>query len=210
MSSLSRLVAFTIFFVVAPGIAGARVCAPAPCPPPTHFIAELHGGSTTYGGGGPVLSALFGVGGKLRGFPPIFYLVGEASYSASRESGGLPTTGIGYRDERSAFDLLAGLRIYLPIYGPVRLFGEAAIGTSHVNADFSRDGHPTLVADDWTVLTRLGAGLQVRVFHTLSVGARFNATIVDEGLESYNEALRNAGTSGTMRTMLTASVTWHF
>ncbi|MBW2733313.1 MAG: hypothetical protein JRH20_13065 [Deltaproteobacteria bacterium] len=211
-SALSILIATLVALSPRPGMANPcePPCTIIPAPPPTHFIAELNGGSTTFGGGGPIFSALLGAGGKLRGFPPIFYLIGEATYAASQESGGIPTTGVGYRDERNAWDLLWGPRIYLPIFGPVRLFGEVLIGASHVTAHFSRDGQPTVAADDWLLLTRLGVGLQVRLFHYLSVGGRFQASVAQRGLDAYRSALDSAGVSPSMRTTATATVTWHF
>jgi hypothetical protein len=172
----------------------------------THFIAEISGGSTTYGHGGLALEGVVGVGGKLRGFPPRFYLIGEFAYSSNTISGSTPLAGNSFRDKRTYRDLAAGLRIYLPIFGPIRLFADALVGASHISTSLERDGHDLTVADGWQGLFSLGGGLQVRIWRHLSLGARFKAVVSGDDVANLR---RLTGTSPT-RLSATAGVTWHF
>ncbi|MCK5798585.1 MAG: hypothetical protein KAI47_15440 [Deltaproteobacteria bacterium] len=179
-----------------------------PRPRPTHFIAEVNGGSSTYGGGGLAASGLFGVGGKLRGFPPIFYLIGELSSNQAAENGSMPLAGTGYRDDRSFLDLAVGLRIYLPIWGPIRLFGDGAFGASYVSANLEQHDGPVVVANGWMSIFQFSGGVQVRLFHALSVGLRLKGIIGNEQAISGLYAL--VGETLPIRTVATANLTWHF
>jgi hypothetical protein len=175
---------------------------------PTHFIAELNGGSSTYGSGGLALGLVLGVGGKLRGFPPIFYLFGELSYNTAAESSSIALSNSSLRDDRAFRDLAVGLRIYLPIWGPIRLFGDAGVGGSYVTANVERAGLPMVSADGWMPIFQLGGGLQVRLFHHLSVGMRFKAVL---GRDASVGALHElVGDALPLRHMATANLTWHF
>lgn len=175
---------------------------------PTHFIAELDGGSSTYGSGGLALGVVLGVGGKLRGFPPIFYLIGELSYNTSAESSSSGLAGGGYRDDRAFRDVAVGLRVYLPIWGPIRLFSDAGVGGSYVTANIERQGLPMVSADGWMPIFQLGGGLQVRLFHHLSVGMRFKAVFGSD--ESVGALHQLVGDALPLRHMATANLTWHF
>ncbi|MCA9667214.1 MAG: hypothetical protein KC503_16560 [Myxococcales bacterium] len=207
---LSTLAALAFLLAAAPASAQEIPCQNGPCVKRhrrgTHFIAELSGGATTYGHGGLALEGIFGIGGKLRGFPPRFYLIAELGYSSNTISGAAPQTGASFRDERTYRDLAAGLRIYLPIFGPIRLFGDALIGASHISASLSRDGHDLDVATGWQTLVAVGGGLQVRIFHHLSLGARFKAVVTGDDVAGLRAL---SGTSPT-RLSATAGVTWHF
>ncbi|PIE18977.1 MAG: hypothetical protein CSA65_03675 [Proteobacteria bacterium] len=176
--------------------------------PATHFIAELNGGSSTYGGGGLALGGVLGVGGKLRGFPPIFYLMGEFSYNQAAESGSMPLSGTGYRDDRSFLDLVVGLRIYLPIWGPIRLFGDVGVGASYVSANLEQHDGPIVAADGWMSLFQFSGGVQVRLFHSLSVGLRLKGVVGNE--QAISGLYNLVGETLPIRTMATANLVWHF
>lgn len=174
----------------------------------THFLAEVHGGSTTYGSGGLALSAAFGVGGKLRGFPPRFYLLTEVGTSGSTTTGAVAGAGVTYRDERRFYDFAGGLRIYLPIWGPIRLFAEGLIGASYLSANLARAGQPTLSAAGWAALFQAGAGLQVRLLRHLSAGGRFKMMFGDDdGVGGFREIV---GADAPLRSMATVSLSYHF
>jgi hypothetical protein len=196
--------------VLLPLVAQARPqvrCAGRCRPRATHFIAEIAGGATTYGRGGLALESVFGFGGKLRGFPPRFYLIGELNYHQGATSGTQPLSGADYRDERSFADLGAGLRIYLPIVGPLRLLGDVTLGGSHVAASLRGLDRSPLRAEGWVPMFAVAGGAQLRLFHHASIGARVRAVLSDDDLDALRVVTaREAPT----RVTATLGLTWHF
>ena len=76
-------------------------CSAGPCMKPhrrgTHFIAEVNGGGSFAGSIGLAVGGVVGVGGKLRGFPLRFYLVGELAYASAAQEGTLSSVALGFR-----------------------------------------------------------------------------------------------------------------
>jgi len=177
------------------------------CRPATHFIAEIAGGATTYGSGGLALESVFGYGGKLRGFPPRFYLIGELNYHTSAIDGTLPLSGRAYRDERSFADVGAGLRIYLPIVGPLRLLGDVTLGGSHIAAALRSRDQPLVRAEGWVPMWAVAGGAQLRLFHHASIGARVRAVLSEDNLDAL---LAVTGDETPTRVTATLGLTWHF
>lgn len=173
----------------------------------THFLAEINGGTSISGKPGLSVGGLLGVGGKLRGFPLRFYLVGEFSYATGGQEGTLASPSLAFREERSYRDLAAGLRIYVPIWGPLRLFVDGMGGGSYVSASFDREGLSPLAASDWYGLGLVATGLQVRLFHHMSVGVRAKLVFTRDGLAEMREMM---GVDTAMRSSVTAGLTWHF
>lgn len=218
MTTLPRRVtgaalAFLVASALVVGEADAQTvpCPNGPClrrePPGTHFIAEVSGGATTLGSGGLALEGVLGVGGKLRGFPPRFYLIGEAAYNSGTLSSATPLAGVSYRDERTYRDLAGGLRVYLPIYGPVRIFADGLIGGSHVAASLDRQGLAARTAEGWLPLFALAGGLQVRIFRFLSVGMRAKFVLTDDDVAGLRQVV---AAESPLRATVTAGLTWHF
>ena len=186
-------------------------CKDGPCVrkrrPGTHFIAELNGGGSLNRDGGLALDALVGAGGKLPGFPPRFYFVAEFSYNTSTESGRLTSVPGNYRDERDYKDITFGLRTYLPIWGPVRVFADLLGGASNQSVILERDHHVTRQASDWSGLLAVGAGFQFRLMHHLSIGLRTKVVLTPHDVGGLHQA---TGSNAPYRTSLTGGVTWHF
>lgn len=187
-------------------------CDGGPCTRPqrrgTHFLAEVNGGGALMGKGGLAIGGLVGVGGKLRGFPLRFYLVGEFAYSSASDSVHLPGTALGVDEERSYRDVGMGLRIYIPVYGPLRLFLDAMGGASYAAGTFHRQGLATLSAGDWKPLALTAAGVQFRLFHHLSLGARAKIVFTSDGMEELRTI--SGGSESSVRSTITAGLTWHF
>lgn len=196
----------------APTHANARPdpCPGGPCverqhPRGTHFLSEFNGG-VHLGDEGSALQALLGVGGKPRGFPLRFYLVGEVGYS-SIEQISRGVDGGAIQDLRGSLDLAAGLRIYWPVLGSLRLFVDGLLGVSRVDATLHHQGFRSLHSNDFYLAGIMAGGVQYRLIRSLSLGLRLRVTLAEDGLAEPRRAL--LGSSST-RTSLTGGLTWHF
>jgi len=176
--------------------------------PGTHLLAEVRGGAVAHDGGGLSLGALFGAGGKIPGFPPRFYVISEIAYSASSAQGLTATaSALAYEDHRRYVDLGAGLRVYVPIFHPVRLFADALVGTTNVSSELQRSGLLSHQAEGWLPLVAFGGGVQVRLAYELSVGIRARAVITSDDIGGTRAMV---GQTSPTRVSTTASLTWHF
>jgi hypothetical protein len=174
--------------------------------PGTHFLLEANGGEALAGGRGPYALGLFGWGGRPGGLPLRLYLVAEVAFSAS-SADGVTALGVPFTDDRQRGDLEVGLRAYLPIWGPVRVFGDLLVGERHLSATLDRRGWPRLSEDHWGGTAAAAAGVQVRVLHDLSVGARAHFALDDEDPDDLRSIL---GSPAERPVYLTAGMTWHF
>jgi hypothetical protein len=215
MRARLSLLTSSLFFLLPAGAGAQEIpCHDGPCvarrqprDDGTHFVAEVNGGGTVLGGRGLMVGGLFGVGGKLRALPFRFYLVGEFAYSGSTDEGLSPSLGISFRDERSRRDIDFGLRIYVPIWGPLRLFGDILGGATYVSASLQRDGLPTVQSSTWGGLAVAAVGLQVRVLRNLSFGARARFTLTGEEPDGLRATMM--AESHKPITFM-AAMTWHF
>jgi len=186
-------------------------CSRGPCMQPdrrgTHFLVEINGGGSISGNVGLAVGGVVGIGGKLRGFPLRFYLVGEVAYASGAQDGMLPGASLDFREERTYRDLALGLRTYVPVFGPLSLFVDLMGGGSYVSATLQQEGQSTLASQDWSALGLLAAGVQVRLFHHLSVGIRGKVVLGDDGLSRMREVV---GVASPTRASVTAGLTWHF
>jgi hypothetical protein len=173
----------------------------------THFIAEINGGATLAGNGGFDVGGLVGVGGKLRGFPPRFYLVGEFAFSTYGNSGTVSGIPKHYHEGNRYRDMALGLRVYIPIFGPFRLFADLLGGATHASGTLERTGLTTLMASGWSPLGLVGLGVQFRLFHHLSLGLRGKIVFSDDGMQALHDFV---ATDPIIRTSLSAGLTWHF
>ena len=159
----------------------------------THFLAEGNLG-ITLGDAGLALSGVLGVGGKLRGLWPRFYLIGEVGHQDTR--GRQPpdrTASPTYRHT----DLAAGLRVYFPLPLRLRPFGEFLVGQSHLRWT-SEPGERNAI---WHATLASAAGIQLRLSRHLSLGARFRFLLT---------APPDQATEAKRRFSLTAGLAWHF
>jgi hypothetical protein len=183
--------------------------APALAAPPagTHFLAELDGGAVLSGCGGPAVRAAFGAGGKFKGFPVRFYLLGQVGASSYVASPARELSGWLGREQGSFYDFALGPRLYLPIIGPLRVFVEGLFGASLASGTYEEAGLARLHAYEWLALAQLSVGLQWRLFHEFSWGVRAGLAFNETGLTGI---ARSAGVHAAARPGLMTGVTWHF
>ena len=153
------------------------------------------------------MAVVLGGGGKLPGELPRVYLILELSHSSAMHSGTASGLGLPYEDTRGYLDLALGLRIYLPIYRSLRVFGDAQAGGSLISARLERQGLLPRAANGWLALGQLGAGLQMRIFHEISLGLRAKLVLSDEDLGGLRGLVEE---DSPRRSIATLSMTWHF
>jgi hypothetical protein len=170
----------------------------------SHFIAEINVGSGL--DGGMSVGGLLGVGGKLKGFPPRFYLIAEYAHLSRSADGTLPDLPINYAEAWRYNDAALGLRIYFPVLRRVRLLVDLMGGFSRVSGALSREGMNEVRADGWHPLGQLATGLQIRPFFHLSLGVRAKIAFTGGG----TSALLADSELLSPRVTLTGGLTWHF
>lgn len=175
-----------------------------PPQPGTFGVLELNAGATLGSELGEAGGALFGVGGKPVGFPWRFYFIGEIGQAHVRDAGFEP--GGQYATDRRYWNVAAGLRIYVPVWGPVRVFGDATLGGAYVSSSLARPDLTPLTSEDWYILGAVSAGVQVRVLHQLSFGLRAKLLLTNDGLSELRETL---GIASAVPAMVTLGLTWH-
>jgi len=205
------LVLLVLSFAPATALAQEIPCREGPCVrkarPGTHFLAEINGGGTLLRDGGFAVDGLLGVGGKVPWLPLRLYAVGEFAYSTSYGHGRAGKTGLLFRDERDYRDLAAGLRLYVPLFAVLRLFGDALVGGSHQSVWLERDELPLREVSGWNMHAHVAAGLQYRLLYHMSIGVRAKVALTDPDLAGLHAAV---GQRVPLRTSLTAGLTWHF
>jgi hypothetical protein len=172
--------------------------------PGTHFVLEMNLGSSFSGSVGFAGSLVLGAGGKLKGFPLVFYLVGEAGYQRGGSDG--QSTDGAYEDGRDYADFSIGLRTYVPIIPDVRLFLDLLPGATHASASLARDGFSDLSSSGFYAHFALGLGAQVRIFRELSAGVRAKVLFADDGLDDLREAI---GIHTPVPIVVSGTITWH-
>lgn len=171
----------------------------------THYLLELEGGVAPAASPGFAGGLLFGGGGKPRGTPLRIYGIGELSFAHHEPAIAARAPSV-YGDVRHYFGLGAGLRLYVPIAGGLRLFFDALAGASYNTAELDTAA-VQLDESDWFIQGALGGGLQYRLLHGLSLGARVKWTASDDPLSDVRTEL---GLSNAFSWALTAGATWHF
>jgi len=164
-------------FLLMPGQAMAEV---------THFLVEPYSGIVFNQGFsaenavGMESGALLGIGGKLKGFPPRFYLYFRVSqtffgndevYAESRASTGCV--------KRSYTAVLGGLRVVIPLFWHMRLNLEVGGGSFFSYNKYSETGFKIQYPED-LIVVEFGAGLNLRLYEWLSVGLMYDYTFVAE------------------------------
>lgn len=209
--SRALIVAAALMALSGSALAQEIPCSKGPCVkasrPGTHFIVELNGGGTVYDGGGFAMEGILGVGGRLWQLPLRFYLLSEFAFNTSTESGTMSSVPLGYRDERAFRDLAVGLRIYVPVFTRMRIFGDIMGGGSHQTVTLKRDELPLRVASGWSGLSHVAVGFQYRVLYHLSLGFRTKVVLTSDDLAGLHAAV---GNSSPVRTTITGGLTWHF
>ena len=112
-----------------------------------HFLAELGGGlASPLDAGdetdfGPGLGLTLGVGGRLKGLTPAWYLVGRLGYAGATAQG--PARFGGATLERSAWEVALGGRMYLSLVSRLRLVTELAYGQAWEITNVTQREGPT-------------------------------------------------------------------
>jgi hypothetical protein len=173
----------------------------------SHFLVELDGGALLSGDGGPAVQVAVGAGAKLKQFPARFYLLGQfgaSGYGASAPRELSPWRG----EERGEFeDLALGPRVYWPIVDALRVFVEGLVGATYASGTYSEYGLQPLRGYEWLALAQVAAGIQWRFWYELALGVRAGFSFNQAGLTGI---ARVAGAHDSVRTTLTAGLTWHF
>lgn len=186
--------------VAAPEVVEERL----PPQPGTWGVLELNAGATVGGELGEAGGALFGVGGKPVGFPWRFYFIGEVGQAHVRDAGFV--AGGAYATDRRYWNVAAGLRIYVPVWGPVRVLADAMLGGAYVDSSLQHRDLTPLETNDWYILGAVAAGIQLRVLHQLSIGVRAKLLLTDDGLSELRDVL---GIDSALPAMVTVGLTWH-
>ncbi len=172
-----------------------------------HFLAEASGGLTFTPGLGGAGHLLLGAGGRLAGGYLRFYAIGGLGYASV--TGSHFDEGFQYEASRHHLDVLMGLRIYAPLFGPLRLFTDFLGGGSHVWSSVQGGTFGAYEAQGWRGVFVWGIGLQVRVTQELSVGGRLALRTAGDPLSELRDYLGLDDTGG-LSVNLGGTVSWHF
>jgi hypothetical protein len=143
----------------------------------THFLVQATTGFSCDESMGLGYGVLLGAGGKLRGFPPRFYLLVEASRAThDRESSGGGGT---LTSTFTGTDIAGGLRVLMPVSGPLRLYADVLVGGTHGEYGVTRAEGTPRESQRWSPLVDLAAGMDFRIHHNFSAGLRFKAHLLD-------------------------------
>ena len=154
----------------------------------THFIAEANTGvgiPLGYEGeyeSGLALGLTLGFGGKFKGNPTRFYLLGQfnsSSFSADRVFNNKRRLV-----DRQVTDFNGGLRMLWPVNRRVRVFADLALGLAQIDSTASSPDLPSNIVlrdTENSMAFFTAAGLQVRFLKWLSLGGKADfAFIFDE------------------------------
>jgi hypothetical protein len=182
--------------VTSPDVAAARSG--------THFLVQATTGFSCDSSMDLGYSLLLGAGGKLPGLPPRFYLLFEASRAthdrdSSRNAGTLTSSFTGT-------DVAGGLRILMPVAGPLRLYGDVLVGATHGEFGLARGDETPRESQRWSPLVDLAAGLDFQIHRNFSAGLRFKAHLLDPT----PAWLKDQGGSASRGGEIAATLTAHF
>jgi hypothetical protein len=119
--------------------------------------------------------AAFGVGGKIRGFPPRFYFL--VDYSGDELDSTLHSpAGIA---ERTLVDhlLLFGPRMYLPLTPRIRIYFQGLLGAFWSESEWLVNSLESYQPADKGMAGKFSFGLQLRPFKALSIGAGIDRVV---------------------------------
>lgn len=172
-----------------------------------HFIAEASGGITFTPGLGGASHLLLGAGGRLRGGFLRFYAMGGLSHESIRASHF--EGGAQLESSRPHLDVIMGLRVYVPLFGPLRPFTDFLGGGSHVWSSVNGGAVGDYDARGWRRVFIWAIGLHVRVTQDLSVGGRVSLRTTGDPLEDLREHL-GLSDAGGLSLSLGGTASWHF
>ncbi len=119
--------------------------------------------------------AAFGVGGKLRGFPPRFYFL--VDYSGDELDSTLHSPA-GVAD-RTLVDhlLLFGPRIYLPLNPRIRIYFQGLLGSFWSQSEWLVNSVESYQPSDRGMAGKFSFGLQLRPLKALSIGVGIDRVV---------------------------------
>jgi len=170
----------------------------------THFLLQATAGFSCDESMGLGYGLLLGAGGKLRGFPPRFYLLFEGARQ-THDQGGVGTTGT-LTSNFTGTDVAGGLRILMPIAGPLRIYGDVLVGGTYGEFGLQRGDGTLRESQRWSPLVDLAAGIDFRFHRNLSAGLRFKGHLLDP-TPSWMKGLGGSASRGGE---LGATLTAHF
>lgn len=154
----------------------------------THFLIEPYSGVVFNHGFslenevGMESGALLALGGKIKGFPPRFYLYLKVSqsffgadeiYVAERRANGVV--------RRSYTGIVGGLRMVFPLLRNLRLNLEAGGGRIFSRNKYTESGWSLPEYEESLAVMDLGAGLNLRLYRWLSLGIMYDYRFLAEG-----------------------------
>jgi hypothetical protein len=151
----------------------------------THFLVEPYTGVVFNQGFnkenavGLESGAMLAIGGKLKGFPPRFYLYFRASQTYFGEDDVTTTSQGTGCVQRSYTAVMGGLRVVIPLWSHLRLNLEVGGGSLFSQNRYSEVGYRVQYPED-LIAVEFGAGLNWRLFRWLSVGIMYDYTFVAE------------------------------
>lgn len=140
-----------------------------------HFLLELEGGMSTplgveadpdEGVGG---TATFGLGGRIPGYAPAYYLVGRVGRGTLGHFGP-PRFGRAHVS-RTQSEYAVGGRVYLPITERFRVMLQVAAGQVFETATIERGAHDPLALEADRFALFGDGGVQYRITNHFSLGA---------------------------------------
>ena len=154
--------------------------------PGTFFLVELQTGlaESPYGEGSPALTygLAAGLTWKWKALPLRFHLLTGLTARGGQLAG--QYRGIPYSAERQDVDLYLAHRLALPIWGPIRIYGEAGLGHRWATHRVRRSGalgSLSTTSDELVVI--LAAGVQARLTRHISAGVRLEALPLDSAAD---------------------------
>ena len=185
----------------------------------SHFLLELNNGLSRpigYSDGydyGYALGGTVGVGGKFRGNPLRFYIVGNFNTSGFNLSRS-------YNNKvrivtRQVTDLSLGLRMLVPLQGRLRGFVEGSLGQAQVDGLMRIQGGPpqlTFRDTDTDFAVFLGGGLQYRLSYHVSLGTKLDIALIDDddSFDPIEDTFSDESPNRTGRVNLYLTGTVHF
>lgn len=158
----------------------------------TYFLVEAHGGlaEPAYDAGdfGLAYGLTAGTTWKLKKYPFRFHLLAGLSARSASSSG---TTAYGARFDaaRRDVDLYIAKRLGVPIWGPLRIYGEFGIGNRWTSESVRRNADFGSVSSfENELLVIIAGGLQARLTPRFSVGARAEFTPVSSDADLIQSA----------------------
>ena len=182
-----------------------------------HFLLEFDGGLATPMGvdadtdAGAAWGGTFGVGGRIRGFAPAYYLVGTVGRSGY-DFVGPPQYGNAHV-ERDQLDWSVGGRMYLPMSHRLRLMLQISAGETTDRAVVRRTGYRPLEIETDVFTVQTAAGLQYRLSDNISLGAIGDFSFYPDSEELKLATLSAGGADddgGFGRAGLALTTTLHF